>query len=126
MKPRFTKKERNESEAIRARFGGKRPSFDELIASGEVSAVSMPLSLYSELSQAIDRLAAARKEAGHSRTLIARRMGVEAEIVREIEQKRRIDDVAILSRYAEALGLTLVVQLRREPKGRRTAISPSG
>ena len=61
--------------------------------------------------EVFDSLIERRKSEGLSQSVIASRMGVGQSTVSEFESKKHTPRVATLTRYAEALDLTLTVEV---------------
>lgn len=111
---------RRESEyTIRRRFQERRPTLEELVASGEYTE---PVSQgeYLEFAAAVRHLRSARKAAGLSLDAAARRTGIDKAALSRLENGVADNPtINTLNRYAAALGKVLLLRIADEPKSRR-------
>lgn len=121
VKARPTKAEKQRLAAIRERYQRDKPGLAELVASGEYSE---PISQggFWQLAEAAEALKAERKKACVTLAEVSKRSGIDVAALSRLENG--IFDnptMATLSRYAQALGKTLVFKFIDPPPSRKRA-----
>lgn len=125
MKIERTPEEKARLKAIRERFQKKKPSLDELVASGEYTP-PIRQSEYWELMKTAAALKKAREEAGISLRQMARRMSMDVAALSRLENGVNSNPtLETLFRYANSLGKKVLVQLVDSPKSTRRKKKPA-
>jgi DNA-binding phage protein len=106
-----TPEEQARIKAIRERFQRERPTHEELIASAEYDG-PFPQDLVLSFLIAVAKLRAERERQGLTLAEVAQRAGLDAELLSRLESGEAMNpNLATLSRFAHALGLTFQVHV---------------
>lgn len=120
-KTEWTAEDRERRRKVRELFKDK-PSIDQLVASGELSGNTVPMSLYLEVQQLLHDLKNARESAKLSLADMAERTGMDKAVLSKIENGQHgIPTLPSLARYAQAVGLQLSFSLTAGLEPTRTA-----
>jgi len=112
----WTEEDRARHKAIREKFKDK-PTYEQLVASGEVSGQPVPLGVYHTLAALLGEMRKLRQEAGLSLTEVAERSGIDKGALSRLETGKQLNPtVDTLVRYATAVGKQLVLSLQDIPK----------
>ena len=108
-------------QAIREHYQARRPTPDELLASGDVEEF-VPLGEYLGLLSALRALRKERESRGLSLAMIAERSGIDKAALSRLENGLQTNPTMdTLYRYASAIGVELVLSVRaREKTDRET------
>jgi ribosome-binding protein aMBF1 (putative translation factor) len=99
-------------QAIREHYQARRPTPDELLASGDVDEF-VPLGEYLGLLSALRALRKERESRGLSLAMIADRSGIDKAALSRLENGLQTNPtVDTLYRYASAVGVELVLSVR--------------
>jgi ribosome-binding protein aMBF1 (putative translation factor) len=111
-----TPEQEAEERAIRERFQREKPTLEDLVRSGDITQV-FTMGEYWELRKTFAALKALREQQGLSITDLAERTGMDRAMISRLENGQ-IDNPTIgtMTRYAKALGKTVVVSLRDSVK----------
>jgi DNA-binding XRE family transcriptional regulator len=109
-----TPEDQSRIDAIRERFQRDRPSLEELVDSGEFEP---PISAgdYWDMVEMVVALRAAREAAGLDQNAVAARIGIDPEMLGRLESGKDDPTIALLRRYAAALGKQIVLTLSDVP-----------
>jgi DNA-binding XRE family transcriptional regulator len=112
----WTEEDRARHKAIREKFKDK-PTYEQLVASGEVSGQPVPLGLYLTLGALLHEMRKIREEAGLSLTDVAERSGIDKGALSRLETGKQLNPTMdTLVRYATAVGKQLVLSLLDLPQ----------
>jgi DNA-binding XRE family transcriptional regulator len=112
----WTEEDRARHKAIREQFKDKL-TYEQLVASGEVSGQPVPLGVYLTLAALLHEMRKIREEAGLSLTDVAERSGIDKGALSRLETGKQLNPtVDTLVRYATAVGKQLVLSLQDMPK----------
>ena len=110
-KTEWTAQDRERHRKVRELFKDK-PSINQLVASGELSGKTLPMSLYLEIQQLLHDLKKARESAGLTLADVAERTGMDKAVLSKLENGQHgIPTLPSLARYAQAVGLQLTFSL---------------
>src|SRR5947209_17091734 len=83
-----------------------KPSIDQEVARGELSANTVPLGLYVRIHQLLHALNKARVSAGLSLAEVAQRSGMDKAVLANLENGQHgVPTLATRARYAQAVGM---------------------
>ena len=106
-----SKSERKRLQAIRDKYQREKPTLESLIASGEYSSPIRQEDFW-QLAEAGSALKAARKQAHITLATVARRSGIDQAALSRLENGVYDNPtISTLSRYADAIGKSLVFKL---------------
>jgi len=115
-KTEWTAEDKERRRKVRELFKGK-PTIDELVAKGELSGNTVPMSLYLEMQQLLHDLKKAREWAGLSLAEVSERTGMDKAVLSKMENGRHgIPTLSSLARYAKAVGQHLAFSLTPAPE----------
>ena len=115
-KTEWTEEDRARHKAIREKFKDK-PTYEQLVASGEVSGQPVQLGVYLTLGALLHEMRRIREEAGLSLTDVAERSGIDKGALSRLETGKQLNPtVDTLVRYATAVGKQLVLSLQDLPQ----------
>lgn len=115
----WTPEDRARHKAIRETFKDK-PSYEELVARGELSEHSMPLGIYLGLRLLIHNLRKMREEAGLSLADLSQKSGMDKAMLSRLETGH-VDNpgVETIFRYVNALGKDVEWRFVDAPAGKK-------
>jgi ribosome-binding protein aMBF1 (putative translation factor) len=124
-KTEWTAEDRERRRKVRELFRDK-PTIDQLVAIGELSGNTVPMSLYLEIQQLLHELKKARETEGLSLADIAGRTGMDKAVLSKMENGQHgIPTLPTLARYAQAVGLRLALCLSTEKEEKSVRIRTS-
>jgi len=113
-----TPEEQARLQEVRKHFQQRRPSPDDLAASGEFNR-PLPHGVYLSMRQAVAALKNAREQAGLSLAEVAKRAGIGKAGLSRLEGGQQLNpSLSTLSRWARAVGKRWSWQLEDDPDAR--------